>query len=125
MAYYAVQNVVSVFDDTLERIPDPPCEIQCGADVACFAYRKKATGQPLLTLWTRHDVPSDDNTTVKATVTLRQARFQEPVWVDMITGGIHEIPPSMVAIDADAVTFKDIPLYDAPVVIADRALMMK
>jgi polysaccharide biosynthesis protein PslG len=70
-------------------------------------------------------VPSDDNTTVKATVMLRQTRFQEPVWVDLITGGIYEIPATMLATDGDSVTFKDIPLYDAPIVITDRSHMMK
>jgi hypothetical protein len=125
MAYYAVQNVVSLFDDTLQRAPDLPCEVKCGAAVACFAYRKKATGQPLLTLWTKSDVPSDDNTTVKATVTLRQCTFRDPVWVDLITGGIHEIPASMLVIDGETVTFRDVPLYDAPVVIADRTLVMR
>jgi len=124
-AYYAVQNVVSVFDDTLERMADAPLEVQCDAEVACFAYRKKGTGQPLLTLWTKGDVPSDDNSTLKATVRLRQATFQDPVWVDLISGGIFELPPAMLATDGGSVAFKDIPLYDAPIVIVDRTVVMK
>ena len=126
MAYYAVQNVVAVFDDTLQRIARA-ARARCSAapEVACFAYRKKATGEPLWTLWIKSGVPSDDNATVRATVTLRQARFQQPVWVDLITGGIHEIPASMLAADGDTVTFKDLPLYDAPIVLADRSLVMK
>jgi hypothetical protein len=121
-AYYAVQNVVSIFDDTLERVADT---VECSTNVVAYAYRKKATGQPLLTLWIKTGVPSDDNTTVKATVTIRKTRFQDPVWVDLITGGIHEIPAAMVATDGENVTFKDIPLYDAPVVIADKTTVLK
>lgn len=124
IAYYAVQNVVSLFDDSLERIPDPACEVRCDKDIAFYAYRHRPTGQILLTLWDKSNVPSEDNTTVKAAVNLRQGKFQDPVWVDLITGGIHEIPPAMWAIDGETWTFKDIPLYDAPIVIADRTLVM-
>jgi hypothetical protein len=124
IAYYAVQNVVSIFDNTLHRIKDTPCDVQCSRPVSCNSYYKTPDGQTLLTLWVKSGVPSDDNTTVKATVTVRKARFQDPVWVDIITGGIHEIPGAMVTVDGDTTTFKDIPLYDAPVVITDKSVVI-
>jgi hypothetical protein len=45
------------------------------------------------------------------------------VWVDSITGGVHEIPAEKVARDGDTWIFKDIPIYDAPAFIADKALL--
>ena len=125
MAYYAVQNVVAVFDDTLERLPDGSVEVQCEKPVACFAYKNKKTGQLLLTLWDKSGVPSDRNDTVPATITLAKGAFTEPVWADVITGGIHEIPADRIQLDGEKVVFKDIPVYDAPVLIGDKGLFLR
>jgi len=70
-------------------------------------------------------VPSNQNDTVPATFTIAKGTFTEPVWVDLITGGIHEIPAEQIARDGDKLTFKDIPVYDAPTLIADKSLVMK
>jgi hypothetical protein len=125
MAYYAVQNVVAIFDDTLERVPDSPCEIQCEVPTAFYVYRSKDVGQQVLVFWDKSGVPSDRNETVAATLSVGKGAFTEPVWVDLITGGIHEIPADRVAHDGDRLVFKNIPVYDAPALIADKGLLMK
>lgn len=123
MAYYAVQNVVAVFDDTLERVPDFPCEIQCEKATALYAFRNKKGGQQALVFWDKTAVPSDRNDTVSATFTIGRGSFNEPVWVDLITGGIHEIPAEKIIRDGEKLTLKDIPVYDAPAIIADKTLI--
>jgi hypothetical protein len=45
--------------------------------------------------------------------------------VDLITGGIHTIPAKQIVRDGDKVIFKDIPVYDAPVLITEKSLVMK
>jgi hypothetical protein len=124
LAYYAVQNVVAVFDDTLERVPDYPCAVECAKATACFAYRKKQGGQPLLVFWDKSAVPSNGNETVSATFTIAKGAFTEPVWVDVLTGGIFEIPPEKFLVEGERVTFKDIPVYDAPTLIGDKRLFL-
>ena len=42
--------------------------------------------------------------------------------MDTITGGIYGIPPDRVAVEEGKVTFKEIPVYDAPAFITDRGL---
>ncbi|MEI7733004.1 MAG: beta-galactosidase [Verrucomicrobiota bacterium] len=125
IAYYAVQNVVAVFDDTLTRVPDYPCEVQCAQATAFYAYKHKPTGQSLLVFWDKSGVPSNTNETVGATFTIAKGSFTEPVWVDTITGGIHEIPAEKIMTDGEKVVFKDIPVYDAPVLIGDKRLFLK
>ncbi|MCX6902436.1 MAG: beta-galactosidase [Verrucomicrobia bacterium] len=122
MAYYAVQNVVAVFDDTLERLPDYPCEVQCVKATACCAYKHKQSAQQVLVFWDKSGVPSDRNDTVAATFIIAKGSFPAPVWVDLITGGIHEIPEEKIVRDGEKVSFKDIPVYDAPTLIADKSL---
>ena len=82
-------------------------------------------GQNLIVFWDKSGVPSDHNETIPATLTIRGGSFAEPVWVDVITGGIHEIPPDRIVRDGDTTVFKDIPVYDAPALIADRSLIMR
>ena len=125
IAYYAVQNLVAVFDDTLERVRDYPCEVQCAKATAFYAFKKKHGGQPLLVFWDKSAVPSNQNDTVPATFIIAKGSFTEPAWVDLITGGIHEIPAAKIARDGDKLVFKDIPIYDAPTLIADKSLLMK
>ncbi len=125
MAYYAVQNVVSVFNDALELIPDYPCQVQCAKPVALFGHKDRATGQQVCVFWDKSDVPSNHNETVNATLAIQNAAFQEPVWVDVITGGIYEIPAEKVKREGDRVTFTDIPVYDAPTFITDKSLVVK
>jgi len=122
-AYYAVQNVVSVFNDSLERIPDYPCEVRCSTRVAVFGHRHVESGRQVCVFWDSSGVPSDRNDTVPATLTIEGGTFAEPVWVDTITGGVYEVPAGKIVAGKGKVTFKDIPVYDAPAFITDRRVL--
>lgn len=125
LAYYSVQNVTSMFDDTLERIQEPVAGVLYGKSTACFAYRSKAGGQNLVVLWDNSGTPNDSFETRPAQVTVKGLAFKEPVWVDLVSGGVYEIPADRI-LKADTFTiFKDLPLYDAPVLVAEKALVMK
>lgn len=120
MAYYAVQNVVSVFNDALELIPDYPCEVTCAKPMAVFGHRVKESGQQIVVFWDKSGVPSIANDTVPATIKIKGASFRNPVWVDVVTGNVYEIPAGKVGVVGEIVVFKGLPVYDAPVFIADR-----
>ncbi len=122
-AYYAVQNVVSVFNDSLEWIPDFACDVKCAKPLAVFGHRDVASGRPVVVFWDKSGVPSNSNETTAATLTVAKGTFAEPVWVDVITGGVHEIPADRIERDGGGVVFRDIPVYDAPAFIADKALL--
>ena len=124
-SYYAVQNVVAVFDDTLERLADDACAVQCAKATACYAYQHKPDGQLLLVFWDKSAVPSNGNETVSATLTLAKGNFKEPVWVDTLTGGIFELPKEKMSVEGEKLVFKDIPVYDAPAFIAEKSLVMQ
>jgi hypothetical protein len=122
-AYYAVQNVVSVFNDALELIPDYPCQVACERPLAVFGHRDVASGRQVCVFWDKSVVPSNHNDTVSATLTLAGGAFADPVWVDTVSGGVYEIPAEKVAAADGKTTFKDVPAYDAPVFITDRKLL--
>lgn len=125
MAYYAVQHIVAIFDDSLERLRDGSFQIQCEKPTALYAYRHREGGRPLLVFWDKSAVPSDENRVAPAALSFTGGRFSEPVWADLITGGVYEIPPDKILVEGDKTTFKDIPVYDGPTLIADRSILLK
>ena len=47
--------------------------------------------------------------------------LESPVWVDMITGRIFELPADRVVARDGGMTLKGVPMWDSPVLIAARA----
>ena len=123
LAYYAVQNCVAVFDDTLERVQDASVVITSDKSTAAFAYRKKSSGQHLVVFWDDSGTPDDAFVTRPAQVSIKGLPIQQPVWVDLVSGRIYEIPADRIAKEGEQVVFKDVPLYDAPVLITEKALI--
>ena len=137
VAYYAIQNVTSVFDHSLERLAglEHTHDIaSAGADarrythstdrkLAVFGYRHKTTGQQVYTIWQRDNIPVDANDLSLQEITISNGSFEQPVWVDMITGGVYEIPATQWSRAGTTYTFKAIPIYDAPILIADKSLI--
>ena len=122
-AYYVVQNVVSVFNDAVERIPDYDLNVQCEKKLSWYAFRDKKTGLDLLTFWNGTAVPKNTCEVIHAHFVVQNGKFKEPVWVDMITGNIYAIPESQISVDGNTYTFKDIPVYDGPALITDKSLL--
>lgn len=121
LAYYSVQNCVAVFDDTLQRVKQPAITVTYDKSTACFAYRNKKTGQNLVVLWDNSGRPGDEFVTRPAQVEVKGLAIKEPVWVDLVSGRVYEIPADRITSAGEATMFKNIPLYDAPVLIAEKA----
>lgn len=120
-AYYTVQNVVTAFNDALERLPDYALTIE-GTEKALtwFAFRDRKSGLDVVALWDGTEIPSNHSEIETVQVTVKGGRFKEPVWVDLITGNLYEIPAGQVTVAGDTVAFKDVPVYDGPAAIMDR-----
>ncbi|HNX34071.1 MAG TPA: beta-galactosidase [Kiritimatiellia bacterium] len=125
LAYYAVQNVTAIFDNTLVRVTGDAAAVACAKKADCFVYENPATQQQLLTVWDGSGTPSNSFATVSATITVKNCTIKSPVWVDLVSGGIYEFPAGRVARDGGTVVFKDVPVYDAPVLIAEKSLVLR
>ncbi|MCX7826050.1 MAG: beta-galactosidase [Verrucomicrobiae bacterium] len=123
LAYYAVQNCVAVFDNTLERVKQPAVAVMYDRSTASFAYRNRKTGQVLVVFWDNAAIPDDAFVTRPAQVVVKGLAIKEPVWVDLVSGRIYEIPTDRVVKAGAFTIFKDIPLYDAPALIAEKTLL--
>ncbi len=84
-------------------------------------YRNKETGQNLVVLWDSSGIPGDSFVTRPAQVVVKGLDIREPVWVDLVSGRIYEIPSDRIVHAGVFTIFKDVPCYDAPVLIAEKA----
>jgi quercetin dioxygenase-like cupin family protein len=137
IAYYAMQNVTSIFDNSLERISNlnssynitsasvDEHRYQKGTDrsVSVYGYKNKTTQKQLYTIWMDENIPSNTNTIFNLTLSFTNANFDNPVLVDIITGAVYQIPESQWSKKGNTYTFRDMPIYDAPIVIADKSLI--
>lgn len=120
-AYHAVQNLASIFDDRLVRTQNFNYAASTKQSLSVFAYENKQTRFHVITIWFEGDVPSDSNTRVPVDFSLTNVRFNQPVYVDLRTGTVFEIPESAYSAKGDKFTFTSIPCYDSPILIADRS----
>ena len=142
-AYYAIQNMVSVFNGNLTRVKEPHVS-SVDPSLSLFEYATRA-GEPLFVFWehgrmickgridskTKYNakidpdsgVPSDSLTTREVIFEWSGKPFKEPVWVDLITGWVYEIPVENQIKHADGITFVRIPAYDSPCFVTERSAL--
>ena len=123
-AYYTVQNVASVFDASLEPDLGFTCDVQCDKEMAVYLFRKKGGRQSVLAFWDCSTHPDNANETTPARIALSGVAFENPVWVDMVTGAIYELPEGRIVPDGGKTILNDIPVYDAPALITDKSVVI-
>jgi hypothetical protein len=124
LAYFAAQRVFSLFDDALVRVRDFPFATPSDEPLAVFGYRQKDSGALVVTAWLNGAPPGDSNATTPVDLTFDAAGLTSPVYADLVTGLVYEIPRERWSVEGDRVTFRQLPLYDSPVLIADRAALL-
>jgi hypothetical protein len=123
-AYHAVQNLTAVFDNGLVRLREFPHDGAVeGRPMSVYGYRHEPSGRTVATLWFNGDVPSNDNDKTAVDIAVPGASFVEPIYVDLRTGQVYAIPRDRWSSERGIVTFKQVPVYDSPVLIADRAAL--
>ena len=124
-AYYAAQNVASVFDSEVKRLPNRL--VSSRKDAEAFAFLKR--GKPLLAFWlngNKVEAPDGGLMSVGFPLTLiwhhRQA-FEDPVWVDLLSGRVHAFPKRLIARDGDVSIISFLPSIDSPCLLTERAAL--
>lgn len=147
-AYYAVQNVVSVFDDTWTRVKGSSFATGFGTEDASLStyHYVKDSGEPLFVFWTHgrdfvknggpdgvlgqgkwvlpYVRPGDSFETRPAVFKYTGAPLKDPVWVDLFTGRVYTFPKArQLAAKNGTVRFVDVPVYDSPCLLTERAAL--
>lgn len=121
IAYRAARNTFSIFDETVKRQTDHTPETNQTGQSA-FAYTHDKTGHSIVTLWNSQERPSE-NFAPQATQVVVQGQFKNPVYLDLISGKVFEIPKSSWKKSGKTHTFSNIPVPDYPVLITDKSVV--
>ena len=131
-SWYAMRNVYALFDDetlpqkhlTLKGFPirtrADPRETK-PRDLACTLFTRY--GQSLRLYWFCETRPDSRLEFDRVNLEIPE-RLGSPVWVDMITGRVFEIPPDRIEWRKGGMTLKDVPMWDSPVLIASRTAIL-
>lgn len=123
MAYYAIQNAVSVFNDALtcldcettSKVSEPDRTFVCD-------WVDRRTGTPLVVFWDRSRRPSDENVTRAVELRIKARPFENPVWVDVLTGDAYAIQADKVRKDGEWTVYS-VSCYDSPAFVTDRTIL--
>ena len=100
-------------DETDQLPPDAPRKVK----VARF----EKAGTPVLLAWYSHRIPSDALVFDQIELTVPGVTLSDPVWMDMITGRVFEIPAADIVRKDGVTVFRNLPMWDSPVLLAERA----
>jgi len=125
VAYYAVQNLASIFDNSLELTSNFSYKTNAKESMSIFGYQQKNTKKQLVTLWMDSQTPTNSFATTPTEITIENVNFNNPVWVDLMTGHVYEIPKKDWSKSGNSYTFKQIPVYDSPILIVEKSIVLK
>ncbi len=120
-AYYAVQNMVSFFDDMVRPVGLSDYKSDSERKITVASFKKEE--YPVILLWYSDQIPSDDLKWDTVNLTVNGVTFNDPVYVEMITGRVYEIDRSNVKCKGGNVMFKKLPVWDSPIMITERQLV--
>lgn len=122
-AYYVVNNVVSVFNDAVSvngslTIAFPPEQA-----LTAYAFKHIASSYDIIALWDGDSIPVHECDLAYAAPSVAGLNIDDPVWVDLLTSRIYQIPPENISRREGTTTFVDIPVFDSPILLTDRSVL--
>jgi len=123
LAYYAVQHLTAIFDDQVVRLRDFKCDAPTEPPLSAYGYQHRPSGGTIVTLWFCGDTPANQNTKTPVDLVFHSVTFSEPLYVDLRTGKVFAVPATSYSHEGTTWRFRQIPCYDSPVLLADRAAL--
>ncbi|TDD69837.1 hypothetical protein E1262_11200 [Jiangella aurantiaca] len=123
-SYYALQALVSVFDAGVQPLPGFAHVSSHHGDpaVAAYGFQRLDAGH-LVAAWTVAAPVNPPHPWLVTDIRFAGVRFTDPVYVDLRTGAVYELPAGCWRDDRGGVRLRGLPLYDSPIVIAERGAL--
>lgn len=137
ISYYAVQHVASLLNGQYKPVemvrptynpsaPVPRGEIRFSKtsdrSVSVYGFRH-TSGKIAFAIWMDESIPVADNNFKEVGFTFIGVTLDDPVYVDIISGNVYEIPAERIKRKGVTTTVERLPLYDAPIVVMERSLV--
>lgn len=126
-AYYAIQHLTALFDNRIKRRLNFTYSAKKAEDciLAVYGYDRIEDQTSVVTIWKQGNIPTEDNKYVLSDFIFHCGRFTKPVYINMISGCVFEIPEEDWNEKNGEYHFKNIPVYDYPIVITDVSFVNK
>ena len=124
VSYYAVQNAMGLFDHTLERVKEFEFEADTDQEISSFAYRSTQNDGNIVVAWLSGERPSESLETTPVNFTLQGITFSDPVYVNLITGQVYQLPAGQWKQEEGVILVSALPIYDAPVLMAEKEMIV-
>jgi hypothetical protein len=118
-AYYAVQHMAGFFDDAVKPVGELEYESSASRPMTVAGFEKNGTRVALV--WYKDQVPSDELKWDLVDLKIKRATFKDPVYVELITGKVYALDKAHWSASADGVSLKQLPVWDSPMMIAERS----
>ncbi len=117
-AYYGVQNLTGFFDYEVKPAGLLSYTIKSDRSLTVASFDKENT--PVVLLWYDDKVPTDDLNRDEIKLTINKLNFEDPVYVDMLTGKVYELASKSWKNKGEHVRFKKLPVWDSPIMLVER-----
>ncbi len=123
-SYKAYQNITSIFDHSLVRIPGYAYSTNSALSLSVYGYTLKNFDYQVVTIWEDSSTPNNSADKSEIQIEFPNGNFKDPVFVDMRTGNVFDIPDNLWKKSGTNYSFKKIPVYDSPILIAERSVVL-
>ena len=117
--FYAVQHVTSLFTPDMKAADGVLVSGPMKTQITSFGLEKGGKKIGCM-LWISGDRPSSSLDRRCMDIGISGVEFKDPVYVDMLTGFVHDLKGLTLYNGDGRIGFKDLPLWDCPVVIVER-----
>lgn len=121
-AYYAYQNLCSVFGQELDLAKDLPCTAVTDSSISVFVW-KGLEDQSIIAYWKDNAIPEETDNFFNINLEAEGLTFQEPVLINPFDGKVEALPKSIWSWKNRTIKFDSIPCYDSPLIIAEKGLI--
>ena len=113
VAYYAVQNIASIFDSNMLLNPRFKCNTGSKMSMSVYGFQHKQNMKQAVAIWIDSAAVTNSFQTTHIDFAIENSFFKDPVLVDLMTGNIYELPKKLWSATGDTVRFENFPVYDA------------
>ena len=136
-AYYAAQNLVTLFDGAT-LVPAADRRFRNNDETVWFDEYRLKNGHPMVAFWQWHlrnsqdgalkrvatyPMPSESFETRPFTFEATGRAFERPVLVDVFSGRVYEFPQEDQVVHSRGIVYANVPVYDSPFVLTDLAAL--
>ena len=118
-SYFAYQHVATIFSEKIVRIKSAQITTN-DSTLSVFAFNKENLSGSAIIFHFPKNKPIDNFTAKMRSFSVTNIKMKNPVLIDLYSGKIHQLPKENYVLERNGVRFKNIPVVDYPIVIADK-----